>query len=253
MKIRQKVKLLNGVFDRITLEESGEWAIDFIKMGKKGYVCTVNVAILMMMRSDRRLANFVDRASLVVADGQPLIWASRWLARPLPERVAGVDLMATLAAHAAREQLGIYLMGAKPHVVTAAVSNLKSMYPGLIISGFDSGYFTSAEAIDRVNAIRRSGASILFVGMGVPRQEYFLDEHWSELGVNLAIGVGGSFEIFAKTKKRAPVWVQECGLEWFYRLLQEPRRLWKRYAIANTQFLYLLAKEILHRRESFKH
>ena len=247
VKAKKRIRILNSAFDPMTTEETVEWAVQLIKEGKRGYICTVNVAILMMMTSNPRLAKFVEKASLIVADGQPIVWASRWLNLPLPQRVTGVELIDDVAAKAEREELRIYLLGATSEAIATAASNLQDKYPKLKICGIANGYFSQAQASERVEAIRQSGAQILFVGMGVPRQEYFLEENWLQLGVNLAIGVGGSFEIFAGTKKRAPLWMQEVGLEWLYRLLQEPGRLWKRYLVTNSRFIYELLRALLHR------
>ncbi|MDF5727359.1 MAG: WecB/TagA/CpsF family glycosyltransferase [Rhizonema sp. PD38] len=247
VKAKNRIQILNSAFDPMTTEETVEWAVRLIKEGQRGYICTVNVAILMMMSSNPRLAKFVEKASLIVADGQPIVWASRWLKLPLPQRVTGVELIDEIAAKAEREELLIYLLGATSDAIKTAASNLQDKYPKLKICGVANGYFSQAQASERVEAIRQSGAQILFVGMGVPRQEYFLEENWLELGVNLAIGVGGSFEIFAGTKKRAPLWMQEVGLEWLYRLLQEPGRLWKRYLVTNSRFIYELLRVLLSR------
>ncbi|KAF3883999.1 WecB/TagA/CpsF family glycosyltransferase [Tolypothrix bouteillei VB521301] len=245
-RAKQRVQILNSSFDPVTIQETVNWAIRFIQEEKRGYICTVNVAILMMMENNKRLAKIINKAVLIVADGQPIIWTSRWLSAPLPSRVAGIDLIYELAAVAEQRQLGIYLLGGTTDVIADAAAKLQSKHPRLKIS-FDNGYFSSQQAAGRAEAIRQSGASILFVGMGVPRQEYFLEEHWENLGVNLAIGVGGSFDVIAGRKKRAPLWVQEVGLEWLYRLLQEPRRLWRRYLFTNLQFIYTLLQAFIHK------
>src|SRR5262249_36761254 len=151
----------------------------------------------MMMRRDPRLQRIVDRAALVVADGQPIVWASRLDGRPLPERVAGIDLIDALAAGAARDGHGLYLLGARRPVVEAAARSLAARHPGRASAGVADGYFGAAEAPERARAVRRSGARILLLGMGVPRQEFFLEEQWDELGANVVIGVGGSFEVLA--------------------------------------------------------
>ncbi|MGB7442222.1 MAG: WecB/TagA/CpsF family glycosyltransferase [Coleofasciculaceae cyanobacterium] len=240
LEVTKRVRVLNGIFDHVTIQETTDWATQWIKSGYRGYICTVNVAILMMMRSNRRLQTFVDRAALVVADGKPIVWSSQWLSSGLPERVTGIDLIDTLAERAEQEKFGIYLLGANREVIEKTAENLKKKHPQLAICGINDGYFSAEQVAERVRLIRQSGAQILLVGMGVPKQEYFLEENWSELGVNLAIGVGGSFEVIAGKKLRAPQWVQETGLEWLYRLLQEPRRLWKRYLVTNLQFIYHL-------------
>lgn len=239
-----RVKLLNCTYNTVTFEQSLDWASEWIKSGKQGYIATVNVAISMMMRSNDLLQQFVDKASLVVADGQPIVWASKFLSLPIPERVTGVDLVDGLARVATQEKFNVFLLGAEPEVIKVVAKNLGQKYPQLKICGFHHGYFSSAEALEVVKIIRDSQAQILIVGMGVPRQENFIQDNLSKLGVNLAIGVGGTFQVIAGRKKRAPFWMQMTGLEWFYRLLQDPRRLWKRYLITNSQFIFYLLVEI---------
>jgi N-acetylglucosaminyldiphosphoundecaprenol N-acetyl-beta-D-mannosaminyltransferase len=234
---KSTAQILNVDFDRVTSPEAVESAMHLIQKNKRGYICTVNVAILMMMRSNPRLEKFVQEAALVVADGQPIVWLSRWLKNPLPERVTGVDLIEALAKRCEEEGVGVYLLGSTSEAIAQTASKLRYKYPKIRICGFSNGYFSDLQAQERVKAIHTSGAQVLFVGMGVPRQEFFLEENWSELGVSLAIGVGGSFEVFAGRKKRAPFWMQQTGLEWLYRLLQEPRRLGKRYLVTNLQFI----------------
>jgi N-acetylglucosaminyldiphosphoundecaprenol N-acetyl-beta-D-mannosaminyltransferase len=234
------VRILNGSFDPVTLKGTTEWAHRFVRSGQRGYICTVNVAILMMMRSDPWLRRFIERASLVVADGEPLVWVSRLQGTPLPERVTGIDLVDELCALAVRQDFGVYFLGAEREVIEAVAARLAERHPGLTISGFADGYFDAEEAERRAAAIRESGAKILIVGMGVPRQERFIEDHWDELGVGLAIPVGGSFDVIAGAARRAPRWLQRIGMEWSFRLAQEPRRLWKRYLVTNTQFLSLL-------------
>jgi N-acetylglucosaminyldiphosphoundecaprenol N-acetyl-beta-D-mannosaminyltransferase len=242
------VHLLNSGFAPLSLEETVDRIVERIQAGQRGYLCTVNVAILMMMREDPRLQRFVENAALVVADGQPLIWSSRLLGRALPERVTGVDLVERLCERAAREGLGVYLLGAKKDIVETLARGLRARYPGLVLSGVADGYFkTGAESEARAQAVAASGAKILVVAMGVPRQEYFIEEYWDRLGVSFAIGVGGSFDVLAGLRKRAPEIVQRVGMEWAFRLVQEPRRLWKRYLITNARFLSLMSRELISR------
>lgn len=236
------VPILNCEFGSVTLGDTVDWARDWIASGRSGYICTVNVAILMMMRSDPNLQRFVDGASLVVADGQPLVWASNLQAERLPERVTGVDLVEELCVLASREAFGVYFLGAKREVIETAVNRLKERNPALRVAGIADGYFGPDEAPERARAVRESGAKLLFVGMGVPRQEEFLESQWDELGVSLAVPVGGSFEVMAGTARRAPVFLQKIGMEWAFRLAQEPRRLWKRYLVTNTQFIFHLLR-----------
>ena len=240
----KSVRILNCELHAATLEGARGWARESIHSGRRGHICTVNVAILMMMRSDRKLQSFVDRASLVVADGQPLVWASRLQGEPLPERVTGVDLVDELCALATDEGFGVYFLGAKPAIVETVAQRLSERHPGLEVSGASDGYFDAAAAPQRAQAIRESGARILIVGMGVPLQEEFIENHWDQLGVEIAIPVGGSFDVIAGATRRAPLWLQRIGMEWFFRLVQEPRRLWKRYLVTNTQFIFHMLRGV---------
>jgi N-acetylglucosaminyldiphosphoundecaprenol N-acetyl-beta-D-mannosaminyltransferase len=241
------IRLLNGRFDAVTLSETIELVADRIRSDKRGYLCTVNVAILMMMRKDPRLQAFVDRAAVVVADGQPLIWSSGWLSRKLPERVAGVELVDQLCALAAREGHGVYLLGSKLSTAEEVARRLTARHPGLTISGIADGYFGTADAPARAAAVAASGAKILVVAMGVPRQEHFIEEQWEALGVPFAIGVGGSFDVLAGLKARAPRLLQRVGLEWAFRMAQEPRRLFKRYLVTNTAFAWQVSRALVTR------
>jgi N-acetylglucosaminyldiphosphoundecaprenol N-acetyl-beta-D-mannosaminyltransferase len=236
------VQILNCEFAAVTLAETADWARDWIRSGRRGYICTVNVAILMMMRSDPKLQGFVNRASLVVVDGQPLVWASHLQPDHLPERVTGVDLVDELCALAAKEGFGVYFLGARRAVIETATERLVDRFPELEVCGIADGYFDAIEAPQRARAVRESGARILIVGMGVPRQEQFIESQWEELGVQLTIPVGGSFEVIAGTAHRAPLFLQRIGMEWSFRLAQEPRRLWKRYLFTNTQFIFHLVR-----------
>jgi N-acetylglucosaminyldiphosphoundecaprenol N-acetyl-beta-D-mannosaminyltransferase len=239
-----KVQLFNGRFDSLTLQQCADRLFADMASGQRGWLATVNVAILMMMRESEPLQHFVNAARWIVADGQPLVWASRLFGTPLPERVTGVELVELLCERAQRDGLGIYLLGATDQVIAQLASRLQSRYPQLILH-HANGYFSAQEAPQRAEAVARSGAAILLVGMGVPRQEQFIEGQWDRLGVQLAIGVGGSFDVLAGLRSRAPQWVQKIGMEWAYRLIQEPRRLWRRYLVTNTQFVFMLLRALL--------
>jgi N-acetylglucosaminyldiphosphoundecaprenol N-acetyl-beta-D-mannosaminyltransferase len=242
----KRVQILNATFDPLTLSQTVDAAFRMLEAGQRGWLATVNVSILMMMRSDKRLQDFVDRAALVVADGQPLVWCSRWLGQCLPERVTGVDLVDVICRRAAAEGKRVFLLGARPATVKKLAGLLAQKHVNLQLD-FGDGYFGPDEAAARVALIHASRADILFVGMGVPLQEYFLAEHWDRLGVGIAIAVGGSFDVLAGQRARAPRWVQNVGMEWLFRLVQEPRRLFARYFVTNTQFVCLLFNALLRR------
>jgi N-acetylglucosaminyldiphosphoundecaprenol N-acetyl-beta-D-mannosaminyltransferase len=244
MALNAHARILGVRIDRVTQTEVLDAIFGTIAAGERGYLCTMNAAMLVQMGDDERLARCVSKARFVVADGQSLVWASRLLGDAVPERVAGVDLIDPIAERAAREGLGVYLLGSTPETCLRMAERLHQKHPALRICGHSNGYFPPEEERSRVQAIVASGASILFVAMGVPRQEYFIESNWEQLGVSFAMAVGGSFDVLTGRLKRAPRLLQKLGLEWSFRLAQEPRRLWKRYLSTNSRFLLLMAKEV---------
>lgn len=245
----RRVSIFNASFDPLTRDEAVQAVFGAIDAGRRGWLCTVNVSTLMMMREDTWLQGFVDRAELVVADGQPLVWCARLFGGRLPERVTGVDLIDTLCSRAAAEGRGIYCLGASQPLLQSTLARLRARHPGLRIDGAD-GYFDTDTAAARAERVRASGAEVLLVGMGCPRQEGFIDAHWDRLGVGMAIGVGGSFDVLGGARYRAHRWIGQLGFEWLVRLLQEPRRLAGRYLVTNTGFCLLVAKVVLARAKS---
>ena len=240
----QTQDILDCDFHMVTQHDVLKWAKTILARPSCHYITTVNVAILMMMRSDHQLRDFIKQSALTVADEQPIIWLSKLLGRPLPERIAGVDLCQRLANSAAQDGKSIYLLGATDTALAKAEQKLLLDNPSLVIAGRSNGYFEASEAETRADLIKESEADILFVAMGVPRQEYFIAENLSRCGVKLCIALGGSFDVISGMTKRAPKWMQNCGLEWLFRLGQEPQRLAKRYAITNAQFLTLSVKAL---------
>ena len=209
---------------------------------------SVNAAKLVSLRSDARLREIMGRAELATADGMSVVWASRLLGDTLPTRVAGIDLMSRLLELAEQEGYRVYILGARAEVLERAVANIRRRHPTLVVAGYRDGYFADADAAHVATEIRSSQPDILFVAMSSPRKEYFVDEHREALGTPLLVGVGGSVDVWAGVARRAPAWMQAAGLEWLYRLIQEPRRLWRRYLVSNVAFLRLLGPEIVRRR-----
>ena len=244
-----RVTIFDATFDALTADQTVDAVFDLLAAGGRGWLCTVNVSTLMMMRKDATLRAFAARARLVVADGEPLVWCSRLFGTPLPERVAGIELIDALCARAVREGRAVYLLGATAPLLERAMQALRTCHPGLRVAGAD-GYFTADEAVARADAIRASRSALLLVGMGVPRQEIFIDQQWERLGVGMAIGVGGSFDVLGGARFRAPHWLRRIGLEWVVRLVQEPVRLLPRYAATNSMFCWLLAQKLLTRTKS---
>ncbi|MGD9644904.1 MAG: WecB/TagA/CpsF family glycosyltransferase [Pirellulales bacterium] len=202
---------------------------------------TMNVSILMMMRRDRRLQTACRDSDLLVADGVPLLWAASWLGTPLAGRVCGCDLMARLLEVGRPDGLRVFFLGAREEVVTALVEKVERQCPNVIVAGYRNGYFSADEHAEVVQQVRDARADVLFVGMPTPFKETWCHEHREALCTPVILGVGGSFDVLAGYIRRAPDWMQSRGLEWLWRLIQEPRKMWRRYLVTNTQFLLLLA------------
>jgi len=242
--MRPGANVLNGRFDALTFDEAVDAIFAALKGRTRGWVCTVNVATLMAMRRDAALQSFVDRALLVVADGQPIVWCARLFGGRLPERVTGIDLIDALCRRAATEGKRIYLLGSTPPLVARAVEALRRRHPGLVVDGSD-GHFPLVESAERADAIASRGVDLLFVGMGTPRQERYIESHWDRLGVRVAMGVGGSLDVLAGARFRARPWMRRAGLEWLVRMVQEPRRLTPRYVATNTRFCLLIGRALV--------
>lgn len=203
----------------------------------------LNAAKVVSMRRDERLRASLLGCDLLVADGQAVVWASRALGRPLPERVAGIDLFTSLLEVASQRGLRVYLLGATTGVLAGVERVLATRYPGAVLAGSHDGYFGVEEDTEVAAEIARSRADLLFVAMPSPRKETFVDAHLEQLAVPVLHGVGGSFDVVSGLTRRAPRWMQRAGLEWAYRLLQEPRRMWRRYLVTNTLFVLLVLRE----------
>jgi N-acetylglucosaminyldiphosphoundecaprenol N-acetyl-beta-D-mannosaminyltransferase len=226
------------------MQETLDLVDESIQNGEYIHHSVVNAGKIVLMHDDVKLRKSVNSADIINADGQAVIWASKLLGKPLKERVAGIDLMENLVELAHQKNYKIYCLGAKEEVVSKVVSHYKEKYSPKIIAGYRNGYFTKEEEPKIAKEIAESGANILFVAITSPKKENFLYENRETLKVvNFIMGVGGSFDVVSGLVKRAPSWMQRSGLEWFYRLIQEPKRMWKRYLIGNSKFIFLILKE----------
>ena len=208
--------------------------------------CVVNAAKIVLMQKDHRLRKIVSECPLVNADGQSVVWAARILGLALPERVAGIDLFVALLGMAEERGYGVYFLGATHDIVAATVRRARREHPDLRVSGWHDGYLDEGRD-DVVTMVREARPDILFVGMPSPRKEYWLAENLERLAVPFSMGVGGSFDVYAGRLRRAPLWMQRVGLEWLYRLAQEPSRMWRRYLFGNAAFARLILEELLSR------
>jgi len=201
----------------------------------------VNVAKIVNMRKDPALNESIRACEIINIDGMGVVLGARILGHYVPERVAGVDLFHRLLQMSAERGYPVFLLGAKKAIVAEACHLVEHLYTNLIVAGYHHGYFWEDEAAV-VNDIRNSGARLLFVAITSPKKENFINKWKDQLGVDFVMGVGGTFDVVAGKVKRAPVWMQNYGMEWLYRVIQEPRRMWKRYLVTNSQFVWLLLK-----------
>lgn len=238
---RQLSQVIGIDVDVGSIVSLGDHIVDIAKTAAKGkYVCVANAHMLTIARTDSHFGQVLKNAALVVPDGMPLVWTQKLNGFANAQRVSGPDLMLQLCKIAEKENLSIYLLGASPNTLELLSDNLLKYFPSLTIAGMHSpAHLPEQPQLDQglVERINQSGASMLFVGLGCPKQEYWCANHAPSLNA-VAIGVGAAFDFHAGTKKRPPLWVQQSGLEWLYRLLSEPRRLWKRYLVTNTAFIY---------------
>lgn len=242
--MQHKVNILNTSINNLTMSETLKIVHKAIVEDKQIHHVVVNAGKIVAMQKDLELRKSVNQSDLINADGQAVVWASKILNKPLKERVAGIDLMTNLVEKAYQNNWKIFFFGAKEEVVKAVVDKYTSLYSKDIIAGYRNGYFKKEEEAKIAKEISDSGANILFVAISSPTKENFLYQNKKLLKkVNFIMGVGGSFDVVAGKVKRAPIWMQKSGLEWFYRFLQEPKRMWKRYLIGNSKFIWLVFKE----------
>lgn len=245
---REKTESIVEVFgvpvDNLTLAETLSLINETIASSKQIHHSVINAGKVVSMADNPELRESVCDADVINADGQGIVWAAKYLGSPLKERVTGIDLMNSLISGARDKGHKIYFFGAKQEVVEEVIRVVSDQYSSEIIAGFRNGYFSSDEEAQIAKDIAESGANILFVAMTSPKKEIFLAKYKETLkAVNFVMGVGGSFDVVAGKVKRAPLWMQKVGLEWFYRFIQEPRRLWGRYVTGNIKFLRLVFKE----------
>jgi N-acetylglucosaminyldiphosphoundecaprenol N-acetyl-beta-D-mannosaminyltransferase len=221
--------------------------------GAPSVIHFLNVAKIVKARKDVALRHVLWAGDFVLPDGKPLLWFARAFGIHLPTRVNGTDLMERLLAESAQKGLHIYLLGATPEILEACVLKIRSIYPGSRICGYRDGYFGSDEIENVISEINSTRPHILFIGMPTPRKEFFAQDYRSQLNVPVIQGVGGSFDVLAGAVPRAPTWMQYCGLEWLFRVLQEPHRLFWRYFSTNTVFITIffgfLLRHLLKERE----
>jgi N-acetylglucosaminyldiphosphoundecaprenol N-acetyl-beta-D-mannosaminyltransferase len=246
----RKLLIVLGIpIDDLNMEEALERLDEFVTVGraagKSHQVATVNADFVVKALNDPELRLLLQQADMATADGMPLVWGSRLLGAPLRGRVTGADMVPALAARAAQKGYSLYLLGAAPGVAARAATILQEQNPGLRIAGVYSPPQRPVLEMDQaiVDQIKAARPDILLVAFGNPKQEKWIGMHAPELGVPVCIGVGGTLDFVAGKTRRAPQWMQQAGLEWVYRLAQEPRRLWKRYVVDLAGFGFFFLRQ----------
>jgi N-acetylglucosaminyldiphosphoundecaprenol N-acetyl-beta-D-mannosaminyltransferase len=240
-----KITLLGCPIDNLNFRDTIKRIEDSIQKKKPIRHCAINAAKIVKIQSDRRLREIVTSSDMISPDGQSIVWASRFLKRPVPERVTGIDLMQKLLELSAKKGYKVFLLGAREEIICELNKKLKRELPNLKLVGWRNGYFSPNEEEAIVKEINEKKPDILFVGISSPKKEYWMNKYQGTLKVPFCMGVGGSFDVLVGKIRRAPNWMQKFGLEWLHRLLQEPTRMWKRYLVTNSLFLFYLFKEKL--------
>jgi N-acetylglucosaminyldiphosphoundecaprenol N-acetyl-beta-D-mannosaminyltransferase len=234
--------------DHVTFAQALDSIAAMIASGEGGSVFTPNVDHVVMAAHDERFRLAYDAASLCLADGMPVLWAARLLGTPLPEKISGSDLVWPLLERAEREQWRVYILGGGPGVGEQAAQRLVARFPRIVIAGTDAPRIdmdapaeARAEVLTRVRASR---PDLVLVALGAPKQELWIAESAADLRPAVLLGIGAAVDFIAGTARRAPRWVSTAGLEWLYRLAQEPRRLWKRYLLRDPEFFLIVLRDL---------
>ncbi len=243
-------EFLGAPMHALTMDETLGLANEAMARRRPLHHTVVNVAKLVTMKKNAELREDVASADLINIDGAGVVWGARLCGIEVPERVAGVDIMMNLFALCARNGYRPYLLGAEQSVLQAVDLRLAREFPALVVAGMQDGYFKPEDEAEVVAAINASKADCLFVAMPTPRKERFLKQYRDALSPSFVMGVGGSFDVYGGKVARAPMLVQKLGLEWLFRVVQEPGRLWRRYYETNTAYAGLLWREFWGRRHS---
>ncbi len=245
----KQIELFGTRLDSFTMAETVELINKRIAKRHFTQHAVVNVAKLVNMKQDTELRASVTDCDIINIDGMGVVWGARLLGLAVPERVSGVDLFHHLLEMSAGNSYSVFLLGAKMDIVTKVSEIVSQQYPALKIAGLHHGYFWDDEEA-MVDKIKKSGARLLFVAISSPQKENFINRWKDKLGVDFVMGVGGTFDVVAGKVKRAPEWMQKAGLEWLYRVIQEPGRMWKRYLYTNSKFAFMLFTELFGKKTS---
>ena len=241
--MKSRVDFIGIPLDNISMSET-LYRIDQAIISKKQiHHCVINASKVVKMQSDKVLMESVINSDIINADGMSVVWAARFLGYKIKERVAGIDLMENLVRLAHEKSYSCFFLGAKQEVLEKLVRDYSDKYSKNVIAGFRNGYFYEKDEKEIIKKIKESNSNFLFVAITSPKKEIFLNKYKHEFkNINLIMGVGGSFDVISGEVKRAPLFMQKIGLEWFYRFAQEPARMWRRYLIGNIKFMIVIFK-----------
>lgn len=239
---KNRFQFMNTFVNAISMAETIACIENIIKSRTLTQHVVINAAKVNLIEKDAELRKIVNSCPLINADGASIVWAAKKLGIPLKERVTGCDLFLKLVETANKKGYKIFLFGAKEEVVKSVKSIFEEQYPSIQIVGYRNGYFTEKDEPEIIKQMQNSNADIMFVAFSSPKKEYWINKYLNDIDIPFVMGVGGSFDIVAGVTKRAPIWWQNHGLEWLYRFIQEPKRMWKRYIIGNAKFVCLLYK-----------
>lgn len=242
---KKRISICDIPVDVLTMSETIDLIDNSILEERSLHHVVVNAVKIVNAQKDKTLKESIVNCDIINADGQGIVWASKLLNMPLPERVSGIDLMEEIIKLAAKRKYKIFFLGAKEEIVAKVVKVYSNKFGEEIIAGYRNGYFFKNEEEIIAQQISDSNAQILFVAMSSPKKEIFLNTYKNLIKTPFIMGVGGSFDVVSGFVKRAPKWMQKWGLEWLFRTLQEPKRMWKRYLFGNSTFIYLILKEKL--------
>lgn len=244
-----RIKICNVKIDNVSFQDVIQRISELVSSNNNSFIITPNIDHIVRLQRDGFFKETYDNASLVLADGMPLLWASKFLGTPLKEKISGSDLLPKLCEVSADKGWKVFFLGGREGAANKAAEVLKNRFFGLKIVGTYCPFFGFENDINEnqkiVSMIKEAKPDILFVGLGSPKQEKWIYKYKDQYQVPVSIGIGVSFELTSGIVKRAPVWMQKCGLEWFWRLMMEPKRLWKRYLIDDPVFFWLVLRQKL--------
>ena len=238
-----RITILNTVIDVLNMQETMDLVEKYVRTKTPLHLMGVNADKINEVNQNERMKQIVNSCGVINADGASVIMASKYLNKPLPERVAGVDMMQSLVALSEKKGYSIYLLGAKQEVVEKIVEVLKEKHPNLILTGFRNGYFKETDWPEISRDLKECNPDFVFVGITSPLKEYLIEYLQDKGHTSVFMGVGGSFDVISGNIPRAPKWMQKCNLEWLFRVIKEPKRLFKRYFIGNWSFIKAVIKE----------